>query len=288
MLALSGGAWKEYAANLGGLIMRSTLARLMLILALMLPIYFAGAALGARFGVFDWRFSLGTLIVEWGPRLMIAVLILAVAILIATLVRAPRQGWRSALVAVLIPAAGLGYLVWVRSQSQDIPPIHDVSTRPADPPAFSPVLLAQRAASPDTNPVVSLIVPVSMLEKYAGPRFTDMADSSLGQIAAEAYPSVQPLTTPATVDTAYAAALAEARAKGWAMVSEDPATGTLNATATTFWFGFKDDVAVRVRPEGAGSVIDVRSTSRVGLSDLGANAARIEAYLAGIERRLAG
>ena len=70
----------------------STLARLILILALLLPVYFAGAALGARFGVFDWRFGLGTLIVEWGPRLIIGVLVLAVVILIATLVKAPRAG----------------------------------------------------------------------------------------------------------------------------------------------------------------------------------------------------
>ncbi|PZO06409.1 MAG: DUF1499 domain-containing protein, partial [Alphaproteobacteria bacterium] len=80
--------------------------------------------------------------------------------------------------------------------------------------------------------------------------------------------------------------LAEAEAQGWTIVSQDPATGTLSATATTFWFGFKDDVAVRVRAEGAGSVVDVRSTSRVGLSDLGANAARIEAYLSSLAARL--
>lgn len=266
--------------------MRSLLARLILFLALLLPVYFAGAALGARFGVFDWRLSLGTLIIEWGPRLIIGVLVLAIVILIATLAKAPRRGWRSAAVAALIPAIGLGYLAWVRAQSEDIPPIHDVSTRPADPPTFSPALMSQRASSPDTNPVVSLTVPVSTLEKYQGPRFAGMAERSLGEIAAEAYPTVRPLTIPASVDEAYAAALAEARANGWAIVSEDAANGTFDATATTFWFGFKDDVAVRVRAEGQGSVVDVRSTSRVGLSDLGANAARIERYLAGVEQRL--
>lgn len=266
--------------------MRSKLAGAVLILALLLPVYFAVAALGARFGLFDWRLGLGTLIIQWGPRLLIGVLVLALVILLATVVKAPRQGWRSALIAVLIPALGLGYLASVRDKSADIPPIHDVSTRPDDPPAFSPTLLAQRAESPDTNPIVSLTVPVSTLEKYQGPRFADMGDRTLGQIAAEAYPAVQPLVTPAAPDIAFAAAVAEARSQGWAIVTEDARTGTLNATATTFWFGFKDDVAVRVRPEGTGSVIDVRSTSRVGLSDLGANAARIESYLAGVEGRL--
>jgi fatty-acyl-CoA synthase len=266
--------------------MRSKLAKGILVLALLLPVYFAVAALGARFGLFDWRMSLGTLIVLWGPILLIAVLVLAAATLIATLVKAPRQGWLSAAIALLIPALGLGYLAWVRGQSENIPPIHDVSTRPADPPAFSPALLSLRAQSPDTNPVVSLTVPISTLPKYQGGRFAEMGDRSLGAIAAEAYPAVQPLLTPSAPDAAFAAALAEAKAQGWEIVTEDAATGTLSATATTFWFGFKDDVAVRVRAEATGSVIDVRSTSRVGLSDLGANAARIEAYLAGVEKRL--
>lgn len=266
--------------------MRSTLARLILILALLLPVYFAVAALGARFGVFGWQFGLGTMIVQWGPRLIIGVLGAAVLILIATLVKTPRKGWRFALIAVLIPAAALGYLGWVRGQSEDIPPIHDISTRPADPPAFSPELLAQRALTPDVNPVVDLMTPIRLLEKYQGPRFADMADQSLGQVAAEAYPDITPLTTTATPAVTFAAALAEAEAQGWDVVSQNAEAGILSATATTFWFGFKDDIAVRVRAEGAGSVVDVRSTSRVGLSDLGANAARIEAYLAGVSGRL--
>lgn len=266
--------------------MRSTMAKGILVLALLLPVYFAGAALGVRFGLFDWRLGLGTLIVQWGPRLLIGVLVLAFVIFVATLVKAPRRGWRSALIAALVPVLGLGYLAWVRDRSADIPPIHDVSTNPADPPAFSSDLLAARADLADANPVGSLSVPLSTLEKYQGERFAEMGKRTLGEIAAEAYPAVRPLVTEAAPDAAFAAALAEARSRGWAIVTEDATARTLNATATTFWFGFKDDVAVRVRADGSGSVIDVRSTSRVGLSDLGANAARIEAYLVGVEKRL--
>ena len=265
---------------------RLKLARLILVLALLLPVYFAAAALGARFGFFDWRFALGVLIVTWGPRLILGVLALAVLILLAILAKPPRRGWRSALVAVLIAASAIGYLAWVRGQSADIPPIHDVSTRPSDPPGFSPGMMAQRALTPDVNPIVSLTAPISSLEKYQGPRFADMADRSLGEVAADAYPSVRPLATTTPPAAAYAAALAEARAQGWTVASEDAESGTLNATATTFWFGFKDDVAIRVRPDGSGSVIDVRSTSRVGLSDMGANAARIETYLSDLAGRL--
>ena len=176
----------------------------------------------------------------------------------------------------------------MRGQSEDIPPIHDVSTRPADPPVFSSAILAQRAAlTPDVNPVVSLTVPVSTAGKIPGPAdFADMADQIPGSGRRRSLSGGHAPDHAASPADAYAAALAEARAQGWTIVSQDATAGTLNATATTFWFGFKDDVAVRVRAEGAGSVIDVRSTSRVGLSDLGANAARIEAYLAGVSGRL--
>jgi uncharacterized protein (DUF1499 family) len=65
-------------------------------------------------------------------------------------------------------------------------------------------------------------------------------------------------------------------------VREDPSAGRLEAVAGTFWFGFKDDVTVRVSADGAGSLVDVRSKSRVGKGDLGTNAQRIRTY----QRRL--
>jgi uncharacterized protein (DUF1499 family) len=66
---------------------------------------------------------------------------------------------------------------------------------------------------------------------------------------------------------------------GWEIVAADAAAGRIEATDTTFWFGFKDDVVIRVEADGAGSRIDVRSVSRVGVGDVGANARRIRAYL---------
>ena len=67
-----------------------------------------------------------------------------------------------------------------------------------------------------------------------------------------------------------------------AIVASDPQSGRIEATDTTFWFGFKDDVVIRVAPAGDGSRVDVRSLSRVGLSDVGTNAARIRKYLAAL------
>jgi uncharacterized protein (DUF1499 family) len=82
---------------------------------------------------------------------------------------------------------------------------------------------------------------------------------------------------------AFDRALAAARAMGWEIVASDPAQGRIEATATTFWFGFKDDIVVRIAAESAGSRLDVRSLSRIGKSDVGANARRIRDYLAKVK-----
>ena len=64
----------------------------------------------------------------------------------------------------------------------------------------------------------------------------------------------------------------------------DESTGRIEAVVTTRWFGFKDDVAIRITPAGAASRVDMRSKSRVGRSDVGTNASRIEEFLARMER----
>jgi uncharacterized protein (DUF1499 family) len=71
-----------------------------------------------------------------------------------------------------------------------------------------------------------------------------------------------------------------ARQTGWKIVDENQAEGRIEATATTRWFGFKDDIVIRIAPSaGNGSRVDIRSVSRVGRSDLGTNARRIRAFL---------
>lgn len=94
-----------------------------------------------------------------------------------------------------------------------------------------------------------------------------------------AYPDVRPLMVPVPPEEAFAKARSAALALGWEIVSADPAAGRIEAVATTRWFGFRDDVTVRVSRDGAASRIDVRSRSRVGRGDAGANADRIRRYL---------
>jgi len=82
--------------------------------------------------------------------------------------------------------------------------------------------------------------------------------------------------------------------KGWDIVSATPENAAadseiqVEATATSGWFGFKDDVAVRIRPDGGVTHVDIRSTSRVGLSDLGANSTRVYGLMVELEDRADG
>jgi uncharacterized protein (DUF1499 family) len=100
----------------------------------------------------------------------------------------------------------------------------------------------------------------------------------------QGYPDIVPALLRVLPDRALARAEAAARALGWEIVAAVPAEGRLEATATTRWFGFKDDIVVRVTPAPGGSQVDIRSVSRVGKSDLGANARRIRAFLAALRR----
>jgi uncharacterized protein (DUF1499 family) len=127
-------------------------------------------------------------------------------------------------------------------------------------------MLAQR--SPGTNPVA-----------YGG-----------AEIAAQqqrAYPDIRPLVVDQPFPEVFEQAITAVHAMGWQIVAVAPTEGRIEATDRTFWFGFTDDVAIRVRATEQGTRIDVRSTSRVGKSDLGANAARIRAYLATLGNLLA-
>jgi len=172
----------------------------------------------------------------------------------------PRRGFPLALLGLLIGLVVVGIpWQWWRT-AQQVPPIHDITTDTETPPAFV-AILPLRAGAP--NPA-----------EYGGPEVA--AQQRAG------YPDLGPLILQAPPPQAFVRALAAAHDMGWEIIANEPAEGRIEATATTFWFGFRDDVVVRVMPAGGGSRIDVRSVSRVGRGDVGTNTKRITAYLARI------
>jgi len=250
---------------------RDWIHRVALLFAITLPLFFMVAALGSKFGLWSWQTGLGTLTREIGMKLIFATLGLGVVAILATLLVKPRKGWWIGVLAVLLP---LGFMLKgadVRKTAQSLPFIHDVSTDTQDPPTFSDLIKAQRAEVKGVNTL-----------DYIGKR--DRPEDKGGELVSvlqvKAYPNIRPLILPDSSNVAFGKALASVEAMGWTIAYSDEVSGRIDATATTFWYGFKDDVAVRIRPsEGGGSVVDVRSISRVGGSDIGANAARIEAFL---------
>jgi uncharacterized protein (DUF1499 family) len=102
----------------------------------------------------------------------------------------------------------------------------------------------------------------------------------------ERYPDLGPLQLPAKPAEAFAAALTAARALGWTIVAQDKARGRIEAYDRTRCYGFVDDIVVRLSADESGTRCDIRSASRVGISDLGKNAARIRRYRAVLAARL--
>lgn len=218
----------------------------------------AAGALGNRLGLLHFSSALGLL--RWSAMLAIAVGALAVLLLLASLaLRAPLTANLSALLGLVLALAVLLPAYQFKAKAQSVPPIHDISTDTAHPPAFV-ALMPQRRAAPNGA-------------GYGGP--------ALARQQQAAYPDIQPLRLELPAAAAYGRALAAAEAMGWDIAGRDPREGRIEAVATTFFFGFKDDVVIRVREIAPGaSTIDIRSASRVGRGDVGANAERIRGFRA--------
>ena len=259
--------------------MRALWLRISLILSLLIPVWFLVAALGAKFHILDWRIAFGVMVVGLGALLLLVLFVVGLVGLIMALAMKPRVGWRGALVATLIPFLGLAYAGVIISGARAIPPVHDISTDITDPPAFGADVIAARAALPGGNAVESMTQPISTLASYRAMPNPAIAGESVGALGRRANPDLVSLPLTLAVGPATQAAATAAHGLGWQVARVDPEAGRVEATVESFWFGFKDDIVVRIRPAGAGSTLDIRSTSRVGVSDLGANAKRIRAFL---------
>ena len=217
---------------------------LALVLALIALAMLALSGPGVRFGIWSYRFGLLT-VFAWSAYVAIA------AALIAALALAiPKARARGPLMPMLALVVGLGVLyvpLEFRSQARAVPPINDITTDTENPPRY-----------------------MTQQREYPGVEFARQQRA--------AYPDIGPVLLAVPAGAAFKKAVTAAESMGWEVVGADAAAGTLEAVDTTKFFGFKDDIAIRVTPTADGSRVDIRSKSRVGRSDIGTNARRIRAY----------
>lgn len=213
------------------------------------------APLGSQAGL--WTFRGGFTLLRWAAYVAIA----AGALGLVGGLLARRVGPALAAVALALVVLAVPWQ-WLRT-ARSVPPIHDITTDTASPPVFEAVVPLRAGATnpPDYDPAVA-----------AQQR--------------DAYPDIVPLDVARPVDEVFEAVRRAAEAMGWEIVAVDAARGRLEASDTTFWFRFKDDVVVRVTARDTGARVDVRSKSRVGRSDVGKNAERIREYLTEVRRRV--
>jgi uncharacterized protein (DUF1499 family) len=212
---------------------------------------------GTRMGW--WDFRTGFKLMKYGAYLGIAAVV--VAVLAAAMARrAGRGALAFAVVGLLLGGAAI-LLPWSwRRHAMSVPPIHDITTDFVNPPEIT----ASRAMRDTTKGMNSWV--------YEG--------DSIAAKQRRAYPDIRPVMLSMAPDEAYRATLATARGLGWQILLNDPAGRRIEAMDQTKWYGFKDDVSIRVTPASGISRVDLRSVSRIGGSDVGMNATRIRKYVA--------
>lgn len=209
---------------------------------------------GTRLGV--WQFGTGLLLMRVAFFVGIAAAAFALVLLA---VPKTRQARAATLAVALVIGLGTAWIPWNGYRTvMSLPFIHDISTDTENPPQFVDVVPLRAEAS---NPV-----------EYPG--------EEVAKLQREAYADIRPLEFSQSAGATFRQALSAAEAMGWEVVAAKADEGRIEATATTFWFGFKDDIVIRIEPTPTGSRLDIRSKSRVGRSDVGANAARIRAFAA--------
>ena len=228
----------------------------------------AALVAAAGTGTGAWSFRIGLTILTYAFFAAIGGGLLAIIVFVSARLRKVPAG-RINLLAFVV-AVGFGaYLMSHIATARQVPAIHDVATDLVDMPQFQ--TLTVRADnlenSPDGGPALAALDPESRWEA----------------IHRQAYGDLRGVRLPLSVAETVTRAEALARKRGWDVAKVNAQAGVVEATDTTFFFRFKDDVVVRVRPDPVkpgGSIVDMRSISRVGVSDIGVNAQRIRAFLA--------
>ena len=230
------------------------------------------AALGTRVGLWDpynglWR------IFPWA--VLAGALSFVLALLVAVLALFLNQGRNASYGAIAL----VGAIAFLYTPVNDVvmlrtmPPIHDISSDVMNPPQFKALLPLRRSA--DTP------------ARYEGPLTLnyDGKRTTVSALQKKYYGFIRPIAILTKVPVLYWRAFFAMKRMGWHLVAFDPAQGTIECTDTSFWFGFTDDIVIRVTKSGEGARLDIRSKSRLAGPDMGVNAFRIKAYVKELARR---
>ena len=197
----------------------------------------------------------------------IALILGAVAIVLAliqVIFMRKTISWTATGIAVICASVAIIMPLSMMNKAKSVPPIHDITTDLVNPPKFV-AILALRADAP--NPAA-----------YQG---EDIASQQR-----EAYPELETQKYPQTTEQVFDAALSVVKSMGLDVVSSDKTLGLIEAYDTTTFFGFVDDVVIRIQSDGQMTMLDARSKSRVGISDIGKNAERLNALIVGVAKNL--
>jgi uncharacterized protein (DUF1499 family) len=207
----------------------------------------------------------------FGGALAMAVLAIALAIAAYTVIwRDGLEGAGMATSALFISLALLAYPAYLGAKAYSLPALYDITTDPIDPPRFEAVARIR-------------------------PRETANAITYAGLYAAEqqrnAYPDIEPMLVSVTPQNAYEAVMTVINGRKWRPITDrspqrSRGEGFVELVVRTPIMGFRDDVLIRIRPNGQGARIDLRSASRYGRHDLGTNAARIRGLMEDIEEAI--
>ncbi len=228
--------------------------KLLKILAVVALLGFPVAVIGFRLGLFPFSTSFSMM----GATALLAAAVFFVGMVVSFIKRSDTEVAKSARTAAMIallPVIGLGSQAVTGSS---VPSIHNISTDTVNPPAFDKVVALRNEGH---NPL-------------------EYDTDTLAEVQKAAYPKVKTLTTDLSVQEAHARAKSVVESMGLELVNSDASQGIIEATETTAIWGFKDDMVVRITAIDGKAAVDVRSVSRIGRSDLGANAKRIEKFLA--------
>jgi uncharacterized protein (DUF1499 family) len=209
-----------------------------------------------RFGFLEMKPALATFFGALGLAVLSILIGLAA---FAAIWQNGSRGMSRILLALVIDVMVLAYPVYLALQYRKLPPIHDITTDPIDPPRFD--ALARLRTSDDANTAV-----------YAGLYSAEQQR--------QAYPDIEPVELATPVQRAYQITLQLVNRRKWLVIDERPPQpprqiGHIEAVARTPIMGFREDVSIRVAPDGEDSLVDIRSSSRYFESDLGSNAARV-------------